>query len=74
MCLPLSNGVEDNYPDFRYDNIMKKEDFLNCEGQGSLVCYSPQGRKESDTTWRLNKNINKRIHVDVWQNQYNIVK
>ena len=26
------------------------------EGQGSLVCYSPWGRKESDTTERLNNN------------------
>ena len=26
------------------------------EGQGALECYSPWGRKESDTTWRLNKN------------------
>ena len=26
------------------------------EGPGSLVCCSPQGRKESDTTWRLNNN------------------
>jgi len=24
------------------------------EGQESLVCYSPWGRKESDTTWQLN--------------------
>ena len=24
------------------------------EGQGSLACCSPQGRKESDTTERLN--------------------
>ena len=24
------------------------------EGQGSLVCCSPRGRKESDTTERLN--------------------
>ena len=24
------------------------------EGQGSLVCYSPQDCKESDTTWQLN--------------------
>ena len=24
------------------------------EGQGSLACCSPWGRKESDTTWRLN--------------------
>ena len=26
------------------------------EGQGSLACCSPWGRKESDTTWRLNNN------------------
>ena len=26
------------------------------EGQGSLVCCSPQGRKESDTTEQLNNN------------------
>ena len=24
------------------------------EEQGSLVCYSPRGCKESDTTWQLN--------------------
>ena len=24
------------------------------EGQGSLACYSPRGRKESDTTGELN--------------------
>ena len=28
----------------------------NGEGQGSLVCCSPWGRKESDTTERLNNN------------------
>ena len=28
----------------------------NGEGQGSLVCYSPWGRKESDTTEQLNDN------------------
>ena len=28
------------------------------EGQGSLACCSPRGRKESDTTWRLNNNDN----------------
>ena len=27
------------------------------EGQGSLVCCSPLGRKESDTTERLNTKI-----------------
>ena len=26
------------------------------EGQGTLVCYSPWGCKESDTTERLNNN------------------
>jgi len=26
------------------------------EGQGGLVCCSPWGRKESDTTGRLNSN------------------
>ena len=26
------------------------------EGQGSLVCYSPWGLKESDTTEQLNNN------------------
>ena len=26
------------------------------EGQGSLVCCSPWGRRELDTTWRLNNN------------------
>ena len=28
----------------------------DAEGQGSLVCCSPWGRKESDTTERLNSN------------------
>ena len=28
------------------------------EGQGSLVCYSPWGRKELDTTKQLNNNNN----------------
>ena len=27
------------------------------EGQGSLVCHSPWGHKESDTTEQLNKSI-----------------
>ena len=34
------------------------------EGQGSLACWSPWGRKESDTTERL-KNSNKYIYVFV---------
>ena len=27
------------------------------EGQGSLLCCSPWGHKESDTTWQLNNSI-----------------
>ena len=26
------------------------------EGQGGLACYSPQGCRESDTTWSLKSN------------------
>ena len=32
------------------------------EGQGSLVCCSPWGHKESDTTWQLN-NSNCFLHI-----------
>ena len=32
------------------------------EGQGSLVCCSPWGRKESDTTWGLNDDNNKLLN------------
>ena len=32
------------------------------EGQGSLVCCSPWGRKESDTTEQLKNNSRERIH------------
>ena len=38
------------------------------EGQGSLVCYSPWGRKESDMTWQLDNNIccmNKRMEEKI---------
>ena len=31
------------------------------EGQGSLVCCSPQGLKESDTTEQLNNNSKRNI-------------
>ena len=34
------------------------------EGQGSLLCCSPRGRKESDTTLQLNKN-NSMLAIDV---------
>ena len=30
------------------------EQTLGDSGQGSLACYSPWGRKESDTTQRMN--------------------
>ena len=33
------------------------------EGQGSLVCFSPQGCKESDMTEQLNNNSNKIYNV-----------
>ena len=35
------------------------------EGQGSLACCSPWGRKESDTTEKLNKN-KASISLCVW--------
>ena len=35
------------------------------EGQGSLACCSPWGRKESDTTEKLNKN-KASISLRVW--------
>ena len=34
------------------------------DGQGSLVCCSPRGRKESDTHKRLNNNNNHRYGLD----------
>ena len=30
------------------------------EAQGSLVCSSPWGHREADTTWRLNNNTNEK--------------
>ena len=30
------------------------------DGQGSLVCGSPWGHREADTTWRLNNNTNEK--------------
>ena len=48
------------------DETVKQHHWLNghefeqtlggIEGQGSLVCCSPWGHKESDMTWRLNNN------------------
>ena len=35
------------------------------EGQGSLVCFSPWGRKESDMTEQLNNNNN--IYKALWK-------
>ena len=34
------------------------------EGQGSLACYSPWGRKESDKTERLSNNNKKSSDID----------
>ena len=36
------------------------------EGQGSLVCCSPWGHEESDTTWWPNNN--KEVHIYTWKN------
>ena len=36
-----------------------KQALGDCEGQGSLACYSPWGCKESDMTEQVNKNNNK---------------
>ena len=35
------------------------------EGQGSLVCCSPRGHKESDTTLQLNNKNNSMSTVDI---------
>ena len=35
------------------------------EGQGGLACCSPWGRKESDTTERLNSSHRLELHVGV---------
>ena len=43
------------------------------EGQGSLACYSPWGRKESDTTWRLNnnsKNVGRAFRNSIWSKEF----
>ena len=36
--------------------VMSLSKLRDSEGQGSLVCYSPWGLKESDTTEQLNNN------------------
>ena len=40
--------------------------------QRSLVGYSPWGHEKSSMTERLTLSLNE--NVDIWQNQYNIVK
>ena len=35
------------------------------EGQGNLVCCSPWGCEELDTTWRLNNNLTKLMQWDI---------
>ena len=39
----------------------------NGEGQGSLVCRSPRGHEESDTTWWLNNISNNYSWVLFWK-------
>ena len=36
------------------------------EGQGSLMCCSPRGHKESDMTEQVNNNNSLRFSVDIW--------
>ena len=36
------------------------------EGQGTLVCYSPWGHKESDTIQRLNNNIHLILQIFIY--------
>ena len=38
------DGITDSMDEF-------EQTLGDSEGQGSLVCYSPWGCKESDTTW-----------------------
>ena len=38
----------------------------DCEGQGSLACCSPWGRKESDMTEQLSNNHQDREHLPSW--------
>ena len=45
------DGITDSMDEF-------EQTLGDSEGQGSLVCYSPWGRKESDTTEQLNNNNN----------------
>ena len=38
----------------------------DCEGQGSLACCSPWGRKKSDMTEQLSNNHQDREHLPSW--------
>ena len=44
-----------------------EQDLGDGEGQGSLVCCSPWGRKKSDTTEQLNNNKNEKRSSTVKQ-------
>ena len=47
------------------------------EGQGSLACCRPGGRKESDTTEQVNNNTNlarARVHISEHTEPYNVLK
>ena len=38
-------------------SVLNEQTQGDSEGQGSLACCNPWGRKESDMTYRLNNNI-----------------
>ena len=40
------------------------------DGQGSLACCSPWGRKESDTTEQLNNNMFKELKKCIWRRKW----
>ena len=63
ICLPDNQIFFKFILDYQYKHVqlhgLEFEQTLgNSRGQRSLACCNPQGRKESDTTWQLNNNIN----------------
>ena len=46
-----------------------KQTLGGTEGQESLVCFSPRGRKESDTTYQLNNNKKQVLCDTVWRTE-----
>ena len=54
-----------------WHNLLNGHDFEQAlgdgEGQGSLVCHSPQGHKESDMTEQLNnKKLGSKLNIYVY--------